>query len=486
MLNRIIKYCFLFAFVGLIMTGCKKLDSINYDPTKSTTTEPPYLLTGAEKSVMDVLYSTLQNGYIGMHYAQFWSGNTRVADSQYSLDESNNNTLWTTLYAALHNLDLIRTLNTAKGNNPAAQNQNAIAGILKVWIMQMLTDTYVNVPYTQALNVTEYITPVYDDAKTIYSQLSDTLTANINALDASQPNFDDADVIFGGDVAKWQTLGHSLMLRLAIRMADRDNAKAQSLIEANYQGAMTSNSDNAEFAYLGADPNRYPMDETNRPIIDFYVSTTLVDYMRSINDPRLDIYARPVDGLTIDTIYGMPYGMSTTDANRPTSASYPGTKIYSADMKAILMTYSEVAFTLAEAAARGYAVNGDAASYYEAGIRASMEYWGVTDGVDEYLATLPYTGGEWKNVIGTQKWLSLYPQGFQAWFERIRLNFTKPDGSDLFIAPVSGSLDQNVTLVPYRLTYPIVESNSNSTNYTAAGSAIGGDNKGTKNWWISY
>ncbi|WP_343692433.1 SusD/RagB family nutrient-binding outer membrane lipoprotein [Chitinophaga sp.] len=486
MLNRIIKYSCLLAFVGLVMAGCRKLDSINHDPTKSTTTEPPYLLTGAEKSTMDILYSSLQNGYIGMHYAQFWSGNTRVADSQYSLDENNNGALWTTLYAAAHNLDLIRTLN-ADGANPAAQNQNAIAGILKVWIMQILTDAYVNVPYTQALDVTKYVTPAYDDAKTIYNQLTDSLTANINALDASKPTFGDADVIYKGDVNKWKTLGHSLMLRLAIRMADADNAKAKSLIEANYQGAMTSNSDNAEFAYLGADPNRYPMDETNRPIIDFYVSTTLTDYMRETSDPRLTIYARPVEGLTTDTIYGMPYGMSTTDPNRPTTASYPGTKIYGADMKGILMTYSEVAFTLAEAAARGYTVGGDAATYYASGVRASMNYWGVADSTaNAYLAQVPYMSGDWKNVIGTQKWLSLYPQGFQAWFERIRLNFKKPGGADLFIAPVSGSLDQHVTMVPYRLTYPIVESNSNSTNYAAAGSAIGGDNKGTKNWWITY
>ena len=485
MLKRIVRYTSLLAFTLLLtMAGCKKLDDINHDPTKPTTTEPPYLLTGAEKSTMDILYSTLQNGYIAMHYAQYWSGNTRVADSQYSLDETNNSALWTTLYASLHNLDLIHQLNDAKGNNPAAQNQNAIAGILKVWIVQILTDTYVNVPYTQALNVSKYITPAYDDAKTIYQQLTDSLTASINNLDASLPTFNAADNFYAGDVAAWQKLGHSLMLRLAIRMADADPDKAKSLIEANYQGAMTSNADNAEFTYIAADPNRFPMDETNRAITDFFVSSTLVDYMKSVNDPRLPIYARPVTGT--DTISGMPYGWSTTDASRPTDASYPGTKIYSSDMKGILMDYPEVAFILAEAAARGFSVGNDAATYYADGVRASMEYWGITTGVDEYLATVSYDANDWKNRIGTQKWLALYPQGFQAWFERIRLNFSKPGGQALFIAPVSGSLDQNVTMVPYRLTYPIVEQNANNANYLKAGTAIGGDTKGTKNWWMNY
>lgn len=481
MLNRIIKYSSLFVFTLLIAAGCRKLDDINHDPTKSTTTEPQFLLTGVEKSVMDILYSTLHNGYIGNEFAQYWTGNTRVADAQFSLDENNNSSFWGTMYASLQNLDLIRQINDARGTNPAAQNQNAIAGILKVWIMQMLTDTYGNVPYTQALDITQHVSPVYDDAKTIYGQLTDSLAANIALLDEAQPTFGAADVIYGGNVAQWKTLGHSLMLRLAIRMADADEAKARSLIEANYQGAMSGNENNAQFTYVGSDPNRFPMDETNRSILDFFVTSTLVDYMKTTSDPRLPIYARPVVGT--DTISGMPYGWNTTDNTRPNAASFPGTKIYSSQMKAILMTYPEVAFTLAEAAARGFSVGGDAATWYEAGIRASMEYWGITDGVDEYVAAQPYTAGDWRNVIGVQKWLALYPQGFQAWFERLRLDFKNPDGSDFFIAPVSGSLDQNVSTVPFRLTYPLSENNANNVNYLAAGEAIGGDTKGTKNWW---
>jgi hypothetical protein len=482
MLNRVINYTSLFAFILFIATGCSKLDEMNNDPTKSNTTEPAYLLTSAEKSTMDILYSTLQNGYIGCEFAQYWTGNTRVADGQFSLDEGNNYAIWNTFYTAVHSLDLIRTVNATRPTNLAAQNQNAIAGILKVWIMQMLTDAYVNVPYTQAMNVSQYITPQYDDAKTIYSQLTDSLTASINMLDGTQPSFTNADVIYKGDVAKWTALGHSLMLRLAIRMADADDAKAKSLIEAHYQGALASNADNAEFTYLGADPNRFPMDETNRDITDFYVTATLVDYMKGTSDPRLPVYAREV--VDSNAIVGMPYGWSTTDPARPTKASFPGTRIYSSDMKGILMTYSEVAFILAEAAARNFSVGSDAATWYAAGVQASMNYWGVaTAEADTYLAAVPYTAGDWRNVIGTQKWLALYPQGFQAWFERLRLDFKKPDGTDLFILPVSGSLDQNVTDVPHRLTYPTNERNANSVNYTKAGEAIGGDTKGTKNWW---
>ena len=138
MLKRFLIYAWPVLFIFVMVAGCKKLDDINHDPTKPTSTSPAYLLTGAEKNAMDYLYSTLQNGYIGMHYAQYWSGNSRVGDSQYAIDENNNTAFWNFMYVSLHNLDKIVALNNASGDNPAAKNQNAIATILKVWLYQIL------------------------------------------------------------------------------------------------------------------------------------------------------------------------------------------------------------------------------------------------------------------------------------------------------------------------------------------------------------
>ncbi|SHM61099.1 SusD/RagB family nutrient-binding outer membrane lipoprotein [Chitinophaga sp. CF418] len=486
MLKRFLIYAWPVLFIFVMMAGCKKLDDINHDPTRPTTTSPAYLLTGAEKNAMDYLYSTLQNGYIGMHYAQYWSGNSRVGDSQYAIDENNNTAFWNFMYVSLHNLDKIVTLNNESGNNPAAKNQNAIATILKVWLYQILTDTYVNIPYSQALKEGENITPAYDSQESIYTSLIDTLQQQITALDPAQPTFTSGDVIYNGDVTKWRTLAHSLLLRLAIRVADAAPEKAKAVIEANYQAAMTSNGDNAQFAYIATAPNKFPLNDSEREVLDFFVSTTLVNYMKSTNDPRLGIYARPAKGT--GQITGLIYGISANDPTRlaPDNYSYPGTQIYSATMPGILMTYPEVAFILAEAAARGWSVGQPAASWYEAGIRASMAYWQVTTGVDAYIASVPYTAGDWKNVIGTQKWLALYPQGFQAWFERLRLDFKKPNGDSLFIAPYSGSLDQNVRFVPSRLTYPLGEQTQNAAAYKKAASDIGGDTKATKSWWDKF
>jgi hypothetical protein len=495
MTKKILKYSgALLLIASLAITGCTKLDDMNKDPTRPTTTEPQYLLTGAQKSAMDILYSGLQNGFIAMHYAQFWSGNSRVGDSQYQLDEGNNAAFWNTLYTySLHNLDALITMNKAKAGQPGVANQNAIAQIMRAWLFQVLADTYGNIPYSQAFQNTTNIAPKYDDPQAIYNSLIDTLQAQITILDATQTSFNTGDIIYKGDVESWRRLAHSLLLRMAIRMVDASPEKAKQIIEANYQQAISNNLQGAQFQYVDAIPNRYPQNDKDRAIIDFSVSTTLLDYMNGLNDPRLPIYARPSK---VDTVFrGLPYGWSTSDTLHKSDVYYatPGTQIYSATMPGILMGYPEVEFILAEAAARGMNV-GDAATHYNNGIKASMNYWSklstvpIADStINTYIAKVPYSAADWRNVIGTQKWLALYPQGFQAWFERTRLKFKKPGGQPLFMAPKSGVLDITVKDgVPYRLTYPIAEQTQNKANYDAAATAVGGDFKGTKLWYNKF
>ncbi|MBV8255071.1 MAG: SusD/RagB family nutrient-binding outer membrane lipoprotein [Chitinophaga sp.] len=494
MMNKITRYSTI-ALVAITaaFTGCKKLEDYNRNPTKPTETQPQYLLTGAQKSAMDVLYSGLQNGYIAMEYAQFWTGNSRTNDAQYQLDEGNNAALWNTLYStALHNLDDLVKQNNSKTNKVGVANQNAIALIMKSWIYQILADTYGNIPYTQAFQVTTNITPAYDDAQTIYKSLLDTLQQQINVMDENQSSFNSGDIIYNGKVALWKKLAHSLMLRMAIRMADANPQLAQQIIEAHWQNALSSNADNAQFQYMDAAPNKFPYNESEREISEFFVTSTLVDYMKSVQDPRLNIYARPARNS--DTIKGLAYGTSSSDKNRlpPNEYSFPGKQVYSATMPGILMSYSEVEFILAEAAARGWNV-GDATTHYNNAVRASLEYWrtlgkaSYTDtDINAYLTRVPYNSADWRNVIGSQKWLAFYPQGFQAWFERTRLHFAKPGGAPLFIAPVSGTVDPKVTFVPYRLTYLISETTQNPDNYQKASQAIGGDTKGTKLWYNKF
>lgn len=76
-------------------------------------------------------------------------------------------------------------------------------------------------------------------------------------------------------------------------------------------------------------------------------------------------------------------------------------------------------------------VPGTAAEWYNAGITASMNEWGISDAtaIGDYLAQTDVdyatAAGDWKQKIGVQKWIALYMQGVQGWSEWRRLDFDK-------------------------------------------------------------
>lgn len=170
-----------------------------------------------------------------------------------------------------------------------------------------------------------------------------------------------------------------------------------------------------------------------------------------------------------------PYSSNTHVNARLTDPTEPG----------VLLSYVEVEFLLAEAAARGgYVISGDAESHYNAGITASFNYWNA-EGISDYLAkpevnyasalTTSSSTPQWKEVIGTQAWLALYNRTFAAWLSVRRLDYpllTEP------FSPDSG--------FPVRYTYPAQEQTLNTTSYNAAAAAIGGDAPETRLFWDKF
>ncbi len=96
---------------------------------------------------------------------------------------------------------------------------------------------------------------------------------------------------------------------------------------------------------------------------------------------------------------------------------------------------------MAEAVERGFNVGDTAKEHYNKAIEASFESWGA-HGAADYLATdaVYYTKahGNFKEKIGTQKWIALYNRGFEAWTEWRRFDFPRlnmPEGKYMPIFP---------------------------------------------------
>lgn len=459
------------------------MDDLSSNPNTPTTVSSEWMLTAAQKNMMDNLWDEWINGRQGMLYSQYWSETAYTEESRYQIRESVNRAFWRAFYTSMADLENGKAL---AEDEAGTANKQAILDIMQCWGYLMLTDMYGDIPYSESLDP-EKLSPAYDAQSDIYMDIASRLQANANALSGGGVSFGSGDIIFGGNTGQWSRFANSLLLRMAMRISEVDAATAESWASAAYTaGVMSANSDNALFYYQTSAPNNNPLNENAKTRADFAVSTVMVNYMDSLSDPRLGMYADPA--VNTGTYVGMPYGMSNANATGIPNedVSMPGAAILAATAPGVFMDYAEVCFNLAEAAEAGW-VPGDASSYYEAGIRASMDYWGVSSSdADDYISANDYASGASNDVIGTQKWLAMYPNGTAAWYEITRMDFNEPNGNRLFVDPEDGSLDPDILPgnLPVRMTYVDEEASLNNANLSVAVSGLDmGDSKASTIWW---
>jgi hypothetical protein len=466
-------------FMSVLVFSCEKdLTDLNKDTKRPSEVPAPTLFSNAQKNLSDVMSSSNQNLNIFRLLSQFWTQTTYTDESKYDLATRNiPQNFWNVLYRdVLRDLQEARTSiqsQTGSDVDTAQQtNQLAMVNILEVYAWSVLVNAFGDVPYSQALDF-ENVLPVYDDDKEIYNDLLNRLDTAVASLNSDEAGFGNADLLYNGDIDKWVRFGNSLRLRLGMMLADVDQAKAKEVVEEASEYVFESNDDNAEFEYLESPPNTNPIwvDLVQSGRKDFVAANTIVDRLNELNDPRREFYFT----LSNTQDYkGGNYGQS----NNYATYSKPSTKITAPDFPGLLMDYSEVEFLLAEAAARGFAVEGTAEEHYNKAITASIEYWGGTEEQAEIYLSQPdvawsTASGDWKEKIGVQKWIALYNRGFDAWTEWRRLDYPE-------LTPPPG-MDQED--IPVRYTYPVLEQNLNTANYEAAASAIGGDVISTRLFW---
>ncbi|MBL7968558.1 MAG: SusD/RagB family nutrient-binding outer membrane lipoprotein, partial [Prolixibacteraceae bacterium] len=125
--------------------------------------------------------------------------------------------------------------------------------------------------------------------------------------------------------------------------------------------------------------------------------------------------------------------------------------------KARLISYSEVCFILAEAAKKGWSV-GTQQSWYEKGVKASLETWGVGASYNAYIATAGVTYNGTLEQIMTQKWIANWNVAAESWCDWRRTGLP-----NLAFGPKGRR-----NAMPLRFRYDANEKNRNATNYAAA------------------
>lgn len=467
----------LFGSLILTATSCKKdLVQINQNPNASQNAQPDYLLTAATRATVDTYWGTANNMDASLLFVQHWAKIQYTDPDRYIYANSAFQELWTVGYSkSIVNLNQIIKLADAQAN----PNYKGVALVLRSWVFSLLTDAYGDIPYSQATQIDQYLTPAYDKQKDVYFALLDDLKAGQAALNASGPVIL-GDVIYSNNITLWKKFANSLRLRIALRIADREPEKARQVladVQAEGSGYISANTETAQLIYL-ASPNQNPISNLFDTRDDYRISKTVVDNLFALNDPRLPIYASKTKDATAANYVGIPNGLLVGDASNLgfTKTSKPGAYFLAPSAPAVIISYSEVLFDRAEAAARGFSTE-NAADLYKQAITASLKQYGISDADAATYTAQPavqYNAANFRKSIGEQKWLALFGQGLEAFAEWRRLDYPKLQPA------VAGTLGGQL---PLRFIYPGTEQSLNGTNYKAAVANQGADVLTTKLWF---
>lgn len=463
----------------LLLAACTKdISRFNTDTKKPTIVPGSMLFSNATRNMADGLINASVNVNVFRFTINHWAMSVYQDEAQYNFTTRNIPQAWWTRFYRDALKDLAEGAKIIEADaflDPGIkQNQLAIIDIMQVYAYNILLNTFGDVPYKAALDG-DNLFPVYDDAKTVYTDVLKRLADDIGKLKTTSTGFASADDILNkGSITNWIRFANTLQFKMGMMLADVDNATAKAIVEASEPKAFSTFQHNAFFKYLANSPNQSPLytDIVAGGRSDYVAAKDLMDPLISLNDPRKALFFTPND----DGLYaGGVVGKTNTYAD----FSRPSAKISAADSIYIFLDYVETEFLRAEAIERGYNVAGTAEQHYNNAITGSILYWGGTaTQAADYLAqpgvayaTAPAAGG-WREKIGFQKWIALYNRPFEGWTEIRRLDYPK-------LTPVVNAISG----FPNRFPYPNNEQQLNNSNYTSAAAKMGGDKVEFKLFW---
>jgi hypothetical protein len=333
---------------------------------------------------------------------------------------------------ALVNLKAIKDMSAGlEAENPAAAGAfGFIAEALSIFSWQIATDVWGNIPYSEALQGSDNLSPKFDGQQSIYADLNTRidalLTQDVSGYALPSTQF---DLVYGGDMDAWYSFVTSLKIKLMLRLSETTDFKLDEL-KAFVDKAIADETLLVESAALprtlwddAQEGKRYPLRELQQGGAGYFTGTltackSIYDYLKNNADPRL---ATLFSGGSKAPFFGDHNSTEDSDGDgTKDDEEYLNNKSYALSsfsaatapavyMDLMFMSTWEVYFYVAEVFARkgefGYAKE-----YYEAGVEESLAQQGITatdiietGGYAEWTAT---TEAEAIAQIGMQRWVA--------------------------------------------------------------------------------
>ncbi len=516
-MKRNIKYHILLLGMAFTLFSCtKNFDEINTNPSALTSVgklEFGYMFTRAESGACmnQGYYQTVQNLYTDL-YAQYFSLNT----TSFSTDRYVMNDGWLGRLGVVTYVFAMPNLKTIMDNSDPNSGENALANILWVYAFHHLTEYFGPVAYKEAGEPIASIP--YDSEKDIYLDFFKRLDDAVTTLkNSGQTNvFGNFDIIYGGDVQQWIRFANTLRLRLALRVSNVLPDRAKQEAEAAVAGGVMTDPGHSAWITKSLNGNDGNGLARISSFNEFNMSSTMASYLKGYNDPRLSKYFQPAVGN--GEYRSIRNGTSAADLNNPVNknnqvsnlgtywVTWNGTAwTPNLTAKQPVMYAAEAFFLRSEGALNGWNMGGETAQQlYEKGIEVSMRQWNITDPVAitdyQQSTAVPVAPGDFANSpavsdipvkwggtedvqraqVGTQKWLAIFPDGFEGWAEFRRSGYPK-----MYPVVQSDNPDLPAGTFIQRLPYASSERATNAAELDKGIQLLGGPDKVSTKLWFA-
>ena len=512
-------FLFITCIVAISLTACQKdFDDLQFDPNRATEVPPNLLLTGILSDVNSGPFSAPQR------WNQFYCSNYAYYDDQ----EYN----WTNIsYGTYSTLNNVKKMEEESVKNIAAPNAyTSIAKFMKAMLYYNLTMQVGDVPLSEALKGIANTTPKYDTQKEVFQQILvwlDEANADMNTVITKGNYVLAGDIYYNNNLASWRKAVNTFKLRVLIQLSKYES-DADLGVKEKFAAIINnpttypligSMADNLAYKFNSAF-NKYPTspDSYGFDAARYNMSATYLNSLITIQDPRVFMVAEPADSLvragaaknSFAAFNGASSGEDLGDMSANAGKglySFINRKRYYSTYTAedcIQIGYSELCFNMAEAINRGW-IGGNAETWYQDGIKASHNFYGIKDGANTVIfqkvggtltesesftvnfdwatyyaqTAVQYQGGaNGLNQILAQKYFAFYQNsGWEAYY-----NWRRTNVPTFLTGPGSGN-SQRVAL---RFQYPVSEKSVNSANVNSAITSqfAGNDGINEKMWII--
>ncbi|MEL6923390.1 MAG: SusD/RagB family nutrient-binding outer membrane lipoprotein [Bacteroidota bacterium] len=331
---------------------------------------------------------------------------------------------WQQVYATtLKNLKLVER--DAAAAEPPVNNVVAQSKIMQAFAFYMLTNLYEDIPFSEALN-TEIETPGFDNQESVLRGIVTMIDEAVRMIDQAEGagKVSTGDLIYGGDLEKWEKFANSIKLKTLFLIANKDGSVGSEISATLGSPIINTLADEAEFKYYDQTGDFNPIWNTLNRFSGgsnptwWAGSETFQTIMEDLDDPRLStFYSESDSDDDLGTGEFKPGAVPGTYGTTSGENSIVSLNILRPDYPDRYITASEILLLHAEAIIEGYA-SGDADEKYREGIQSNMDFYDGKPGEiaaedkEAYLASLPSINDLSKDDALEAIHLQLYIQNF--------------------------------------------------------------------------